>query len=84
MALALHKIAIIGVGYVSHVVALNILKNNFELKFHDHPGNQPTEDLIALVAGIRPEVFLETLSSGAGVVFNWLQPCPESEDLSGF
>ncbi len=44
-------VGIIGVGLMGHGIARNILlKGGFRLSFLDHPGNQPTDDLVALGA----------------------------------
>lgn len=41
------KVGIIGVGLMGHGIARNIqIRGGFALTFLDHPGNQPTQDLI--------------------------------------
>jgi len=40
-------IGIVGVGLMGHGIASNLQKNNWQIGFVDHPGNQPTDDLIA-------------------------------------
>lgn len=42
-------VGIIGVGLMGHGIARNVLKRGgFALSFLDHPGNQPTDEIIAL------------------------------------
>jgi len=44
-------VGIIGVGLMGHGIARNILKRGgFALSFLDHPGNQPTDELLSLGA----------------------------------
>ncbi len=50
MNIAHNKIAVIGVGMMGHGIALNILKAGWPLRFYEHPGNQPVDDLLALGA----------------------------------
>ena len=45
------RVGIIGVGLMGHGIALNVLKGGFPVVLMDHPGNQPTEDLIGMGAG---------------------------------
>ncbi|WP_424987440.1 NAD(P)-dependent oxidoreductase [Microbulbifer sp. S227A] len=45
------QVGIIGVGLMGHGIARNILlRGGFTLSFLDHPGNQPTDDLVGLGA----------------------------------
>jgi len=48
----MHKpqVGMVGVGLMGHGIALNILKKGWPLAFLEHPGNQPTADLLALGA----------------------------------
>ena len=42
-------VGIIGVGLMGHGIARNVLKRGgFALSFLDHPGNQPTDEILAL------------------------------------
>lgn len=43
-------VGIIGVGLMGHGIALNVLKGGFSLVMMDHPGNQPTNDLVEIGA----------------------------------
>lgn len=48
------QVGIIGVGLMGHGIARNILlRGGFTLSFLDHPGNQPTDDLVGLGARAR-------------------------------
>jgi 3-hydroxyisobutyrate dehydrogenase-like beta-hydroxyacid dehydrogenase len=49
-------VGLIGVGLMGHGIATNILKAGYPLAFLSHPGNQPTDDLIALGANTQPHV----------------------------
>ncbi len=40
------KIGMIGVGLMGHGIACNIVGKGWALQFLDHPGNQPTQDLV--------------------------------------
>jgi len=52
MALQFTQLGMIGIGRMGHGIARNLLKNGFQLKFLDHPGNQPCDDLVS--AGALP------------------------------
>jgi 3-hydroxyisobutyrate dehydrogenase-like beta-hydroxyacid dehydrogenase len=45
------RIGLFGVGLMGHGIAINLARKGHDLVFFDHPGNQPTEDLLA--AGAR-------------------------------
>ncbi|MFC3391066.1 NAD(P)-dependent oxidoreductase [Aidingimonas halophila] len=42
-----YRVGMIGVGLMGHGIASNILRAGNELRFLDHPGNQPVDDLLA-------------------------------------
>ena len=46
----MHKMTVgmVGVGLMGHGIARNILAKGWPLRYLDHPGNQPTDDLAAL------------------------------------
>ncbi|QCO54418.1 NAD(P)-dependent oxidoreductase [Pseudorhodobacter turbinis] len=45
------NVGIIGVGLMGHGIARNVLRRgDFQLSFLDHPGNQPTDELLGLGA----------------------------------
>jgi len=48
------RIGLIGVGAMGHGIAANILKGGYPLTFLEHPGNRPTDDLIAAGARSSP------------------------------
>lgn len=54
------RVGMIGIGLMGHGIASNILKAGHDLKFLDHAGNQPTDDLLSSGA--------ERVSSHAEVV----------------
>jgi 3-hydroxyisobutyrate dehydrogenase len=78
-SIATRNIAIIGVGYMGHGIARNILKAGFALKFLDHSGNQPTDDVIAL--GGQAETDVQALGQWADVVLLCVTGTPEVEDV---
>jgi 3-hydroxyisobutyrate dehydrogenase len=45
-------IGVIGVGLMGHGIARNVLKAGYPLRFLEHPGNQPVQDLVD--AGAAP------------------------------
>ena len=51
-AAAQPRVGLIGVGLMGHGIATNILKGGYSLSFLDHPGNQPTADLVAKGAAV--------------------------------
>ncbi|MCD8505475.1 MAG: NAD(P)-dependent oxidoreductase [Burkholderiaceae bacterium] len=73
------NIAIIGVGYMGHGIAYNILKNGFTLKFLDHPGNQPTDDLVSIGGSAESDV--KALGLWADVVILCVTGSPQVEDV---
>jgi 3-hydroxyisobutyrate dehydrogenase len=44
------RLGLVGVGMMGHGLAANLLRKGFPLAFLAHPGNRPTDDLIALGA----------------------------------
>src|SRR5690606_20849563 len=40
------RVGMIGVGLMGHGIASNIVSKGWPLRFLDHPGNQPTQDLV--------------------------------------
>ena len=45
MTTSLH-VGLIGVGLMGHGIATSLLRADHRLSFLDHPGNQPSDDLI--------------------------------------
>jgi 3-hydroxyisobutyrate dehydrogenase-like beta-hydroxyacid dehydrogenase len=79
MTASSQKIAIIGVGYMGHGIAYNILKNGYPLRFLDHLGNQPTEDLVAMGASADKDI--RGLGQWADVVILCVTGSPQVEDV---
>jgi len=50
------SIGLIGCGLMGHGIAKNLLLAGHALMILDHPGNQPTDDLVALGAGFSPDL----------------------------
>ncbi len=49
----MHTVGMIGIGLMGHGIARNVLKHGFPLTILDHPGNRPSDDLVAAGAGVR-------------------------------
>jgi 3-hydroxyisobutyrate dehydrogenase len=48
-AITTRNIGLIGLGYMGHGIARNVLKVGFSLRVLDHPGgHQATDDVVAL------------------------------------
>ncbi len=45
--MGLPRLGLIGVGLMGHGIATNLLAAGYSLTFQEHPGNQPTESLLA-------------------------------------
>jgi 3-hydroxyisobutyrate dehydrogenase len=74
-----HKVALIGVGYMGHGIARHILKAGYELQFLDHPGNRPTDDVVASGGVINTDI--QALGQWADVVLLCVTGTPEVEDV---
>ncbi|WP_306152423.1 NAD(P)-dependent oxidoreductase [Roseovarius sp. MMSF_3281] len=71
-------VGIIGVGLMGHGIARNILgRGGFDLSFLDHPGNQPTDDLVAL--GARPCATSSDVAKASDVVIICVTGSPQVE-----
>lgn len=73
------KIGIVGVGLMGHGIARNILKAGFPLRFLDHPGNQPTDELTGL--GAVACATLAEIADGADVVILCVTGTPQVEAI---
>lgn len=71
-------VAIAGVGLMGHGIAKNIVSKGWRLRFLDHPGNQPAEDLEA--QGAVREGDLAALA-GADVVLLCVTGTPQVEAI---
>jgi len=69
------KIAIIGAGMMGHGIALNILKAGYRLRFFEHEGNQPVDDLLAL--GAQTESEMAALGQWADYIILCVTGTPE-------
>ena len=73
------NVAIIGVGYMGHGIARNVLKAGFTLRFLDHPGNQPVDDLVSHGAQVASDV--ADLGRWADVMILCVTGTPEVEHV---
>ncbi|SDY64381.1 NAD(P)-dependent oxidoreductase [Citreimonas salinaria] len=73
-------VGIIGVGLMGHGITRNVLKRGgFGLSFLDHPGNQPTDEIIAL--GGRACATLAEVAAQADVVILCVTGSPQVESI---
>ena len=78
-ALSRFRIGIVGVGLMGHAIAMNIQKHGWETGFLDHPGNQPSDDLIA-----KGAVVFKTgaeLAAASDVIILCVTGFPQVEDI---
>jgi 3-hydroxyisobutyrate dehydrogenase len=73
------RIGMIGVGLMGHGIATSVLRHGYPLAFLEHPGNQPTQDLVA--AGARPVSGCAELAAGSDVVILCVTGSPEVENV---
>lgn len=74
------QIGIIGVGLMGHGIARNLLgRGGFALRFLDHPGNRPVDEILAL--GGRPAPTPAELARGADVVILCVTGAPQVEEV---
>lgn len=71
------KIGIVGVGLMGLGIATNLQKNGWPLAFLDHPGNQPTDDLVA--GGARAFATAAELAAQSDVVILVVTGAPQVE-----
>jgi 3-hydroxyisobutyrate dehydrogenase len=72
------RIGMVGVGLMGHGIATNVLRHGYPLAFLEHPGNQPTADLVA--AGAHPASSGAELAAGCDVVILCVTGSPEVEN----
>jgi 3-hydroxyisobutyrate dehydrogenase-like beta-hydroxyacid dehydrogenase len=77
MALTDKTVGIIGVGMMGHGIAGNILKGGWSVKFLDHPGNQPVDDL--RTAGATSEATCADVAAASDIVILCVTGTPEVE-----
>lgn len=75
----IEKAGLIGAGRMGHGVARNILKEGYPLAFLAHPGNSPTEDLVAAGAVEVPDI--GELVKRSDVVLICVTGSPQVEDV---
>lgn len=75
---AKRRVGIIGVGFMGHGIAKNVLKHGHALIFFNHPGNQPSEDLLA--AGATRTDSAAMLAAESDVIILCVTGSPEVED----
>jgi 3-hydroxyisobutyrate dehydrogenase-like beta-hydroxyacid dehydrogenase len=73
------RVGLIGVGLMGHGIALNILKHGYPLGLLAHPGNQPTDDLVALGAGVHATG--AELARASDIVLLCVTGTPQVEDV---
>ncbi|MGK7653879.1 NAD(P)-dependent oxidoreductase [Roseovarius sp. B08] len=74
------QVGIIGVGLMGHGIARNILmQSDFALSFLDHPGNQPTDDLVAL--GANACTTTSEVAAASNVVILCVTGSPQIETI---
>lgn len=73
------RIGMVGIGYMGHGIAANLLKHGWPLTVLEHPGNQPLDTL--RLAGVRTETSAARLAAGADVVIVCVTGTPQVEDV---
>ena len=71
------RLGMVGIGAMGHGIAATLAGHGYPLAFLDHPGNQPTDDLVA--AGAHPVASLAELAADADVVILCVTGSPEVE-----
>jgi 3-hydroxyisobutyrate dehydrogenase len=71
------RLGMIGIGNMGHGIAGTLVGLGYPLTFLDHPGNQPTDDLVA--AGGRPLSSIGGLTEQSDVVILCVTGTPEVE-----
>lgn len=72
-------VGMVGVGLMGHGIASNILRKGWPLSFLDHPGNQPTDDLLAL--GARAMTDRQDLARDSDVLILCVNGSPQVEEI---
>ncbi|WP_148253169.1 NAD(P)-dependent oxidoreductase [Aidingimonas lacisalsi] len=74
-----YRVGMIGVGLMGHGIATNILRAGHALRFLDHPGNQPVDDL--LDAGASRHASAREVAEGAEVIILCVTGTPQIESV---
>ena len=69
------KIGFVGVGLMGHGLVKNLLGGGYAVTFLDHPGNRPTDDLMA--KGATPVPTLKDVADSGDVIFLCVTGSPE-------
>jgi 3-hydroxyisobutyrate dehydrogenase-like beta-hydroxyacid dehydrogenase len=72
-------VGMIGVGLMGHGIASNIVKKGWALHFQNHPGNQPTADLLA--QGARAYDDPGTLARSSDIMLLCVTGSPQVEEI---
>ena len=73
------RIGLFGVGLMGHGIASNLARKGHDLLFFDHPGNQPTHDLVA--AGARATADAAALAQHADFLILCVTGSPQVEAI---
>ena len=73
------RIGLFGVGLMGHGIASNLARKGHDLLFFDHPGNQPTLDLVA--AGARATADAAALARHADLLVLCVTGSPQVEAI---
>lgn len=73
------QIGLIGVGLMGHGIARNVLKRGFALRFLDHPGNRPVDEILSL--GGRACATAAEVAAGSDVVILCVTGSPQVEAI---
>lgn len=72
-------IGIIGVGLMGHGIAINVQKRGWDIGFLDHPGNQPTKDLLGAGAVIHSSI--AELAKASDIIILCVTGTPQVEAI---
>lgn len=73
------RVGMIGVGLMGHGIANNIVSKGWQLGFLEHPGNQPTQDL--LDKGAQSFTEMHELARGCQIIILCVSGTPEVEAI---
>lgn len=73
------KVGMVGIGLMGHGIALNIVNKGWPLRFLNHSGNQPTEDLINKGARVYEDPL--KLSQDSDIIILCVNGTPQVESL---
>lgn len=73
------QVGMFGIGHMGHGIASNLVRKGHDLGFFEHPGNQPTADLVA--AGAQGFTDRQALAARSDIVILVLTGSPQVEDV---